>query len=82
MDAVGIASSQPFTPETVVARVVRDASRTFGASIDETTLTSWAELAVADLWSDSIKGTSFLPVLAMREVSALAAGVVKETSSQ
>ncbi|CAN5535743.1 hypothetical protein BH23CHL5_BH23CHL5_15510 [soil metagenome] len=82
MDTVGISASQPFTPETVVARVVRDASRTYGASIDETTLTSWAEIAVADLWSDSIKVTTFLPLLAMREVSALAAEVVKETASQ
>ncbi len=80
MDPIGISASQPFTPETVVARVVRDASRTFGASIDETTLTLWAETAVAALWSDSIKVTSFLPVLAMRQVSAQAAEVVKETA--
>ncbi len=65
------------TQETVIARVARDASRIYGDTIEEATLAAWAEVAVADLWGDSVKVTTFLPVLAMRQISLRAAELVK-----
>jgi hypothetical protein len=47
-------------------RVLKDARRTYGDEIEVEQLQMYAEAAVADLWRDSIKVTSFVPVLAMR----------------
>jgi hypothetical protein len=56
----------------VVEMVTRDATRLYGDTISESTLAMWAEMAVRDLWGESVKVTSFLPVLAMRRVRQLA----------
>ncbi|MBX3071320.1 MAG: hypothetical protein KF883_12525 [Thermomicrobiales bacterium] len=57
------------TQEAIAARVARDASRKYGDTIAEETLAGWASTAVAELWGDSVKVTTFLPVLALRMVS-------------
>jgi hypothetical protein len=62
--------------ESVIARVTRDASRVYGDTIEEATLAAWAEVAVADLWGESVKVTTFLPVLAMRQINLRAAELV------
>lgn len=65
------------TQEAVIARVTRDARRIYGDTIEEATLASWAEIAVTDLWGESVKVTTFLPVLAMRQISLRAAELVR-----
>jgi len=61
------------TQATVIARVLKDANRVFGDTIEQATLAAWAEVAVTELWGESVKVTSFLPVLAMRQISLRAA---------
>ncbi len=56
----------PPTPEEMANRVLKDARRTYGDEVEVEQLQMYAEAAVADLWRDSIKVTSFVPVLAMR----------------
>ena len=56
------------TPDEMVERVVNDARRSYD-DIDEDTLSLWAENAVTELWGDSVKVTSFLPVLALRKIA-------------
>jgi len=70
------------TQEAVVARVTRDASRVFGDTIEESTLASWAEIAVTDLWGESVKVAAFVPLLAMRQISLRAAELVRIRGSQ
>jgi hypothetical protein len=71
-------ADQPPVPtlEAVIARVTRDARRVYGDTIEEATLAAWAEVAVADLWGESVKVTTFLPILAMRQISLRAAELV------
>lgn len=52
----------------VTARVVIDAKRTFGTVADEEFIERCARDAVEELWRDSVKVTSFVPVLAMRRI--------------
>ena len=70
---VVIVNSPAATQESVIARVLKDANRAYGDTIAEETLATWAETAVSELWGDSIKVTSFLPVLAMRQIDVRAA---------
>jgi hypothetical protein len=79
VDAGSHQADQPPVPtlDAVIARVTRDASRIYGDTIEEATLAAWAEVAVADLWGESVKVTTFLPVLAMRQISLRAAELVR-----
>ena len=63
----------PATQEAIAARVARDATRIYGDTIAAETLADWASSAVAELWGDSVRVTTFLPVLALRMVSHRAA---------
>ncbi len=56
------------TPATMASRVLKDARRTYGEAVDSSDLERYAEAAVADLWRDSIKVTTFVPVLALRQI--------------
>ena len=56
------------TPAAMTARVVSDARRAFGDVADAPVLARYAQQAVADLWRDSIKVRSFVPVLALRQI--------------
>jgi hypothetical protein len=82
VDGLSFGSNQPTTPETVVARVVRDASRAYGDQVDESTLAVMAESVVADLWGESVKVTSFLPVLAMRQLAQQIRVRASETANE
>jgi hypothetical protein len=73
----GAAASQ----ERVVARVFQDARRVYGDTIAEETLAAWARTAVAEVWGDSVKVTSFVPVLAMRQISRRVAEASEEALS-
>lgn len=56
------------TPATMAKRVLKDARRTFGEDVNASDLERFAAAAVADLWRDSIKVTTFVPVLALRQI--------------
>ena len=56
------------TITAVTARVVVDAKRAFGSVADEAFIERCAREAVQDIWRESIKVTSFVPVLAMRRI--------------
>lgn len=56
------------TPEAVTRRIVIDAKRAFDGVADEAVIEKLAEQAVRELWKDSIKVTTFVPVLAMRRI--------------
>lgn len=53
---------------TVTRRIVNDVKREFDGVADERFLEHVAHLAVRELWQDSIKVTTFVPLLAMRRV--------------
>jgi hypothetical protein len=59
-------AAPPPTPEDMAVRVLKDARRAYGDKVEVEQLQLYAEAAVADLWRDSIKVTTFVPVLAMR----------------
>jgi hypothetical protein len=64
------------TQESVIARVMRDADRAYGDTISAETLADWVSVEVRELWGDSVKVTSFLPVLAMRRINTRASKLV------
>jgi|GEM_PF-3550989 len=56
------------TEDAVTRRVVIEAKRAYESVVDVEFLEHCAERAVKELWRDSIKVTTFVPVLAMRRV--------------
>jgi hypothetical protein len=49
-------------------RVVADAKRLYGSLVNDVVLEQRAREATAEIWTDSIKVTHFVPVLALRRV--------------
>ena len=49
-------------------RVVADAKRLYGSLVNDVVLEQHAREATAEIWTDSIKVTHFVPVLALRRV--------------
>ena len=49
-------------------RVVADAMRLYGSLVNDVVLEQHAREATAEIWTDSIKVTHFVPVLALRRV--------------
>jgi hypothetical protein len=56
------------SPAAIADRVAADAKRTFGSIKDEASLDALARNAVDEFFRDSIKVTTFVPVLALRRV--------------
>lgn len=56
------------TVDALTRRLVDDAKRNLRGVADEALLEACAREAVEELWHDSIKVTSFVPVLAMRRL--------------
>lgn len=52
----------------MAARVMTEAQRSWGDGVDRATLETCATEAVATLWTESTRITSFIPVLALRDV--------------
>jgi len=61
-------------PAAMTARVLTDARRAFPNVADGPDLERYAHAAVADLWGDSIRVRSFVPVLALRQVRDMLEG--------
>lgn len=55
-------------PAAMTARVMSEARRVYGTSIDDGLLARCVDQAVAGLWTESTKVTTFIPVLALRDV--------------
>jgi hypothetical protein len=56
------------TITAVTAKVVVDAKRSFGTVAEESFIERCAQDAVEEIWRESVKVTSFVPVLAMRRI--------------
>jgi hypothetical protein len=56
------------TIETMSARVLADAQRSFAAQVDSSILREHVSDVMAQLWTESTKVTTFIPVLALREL--------------
>lgn len=63
-------TDRPLTREAIEDRVLADARRAF-ADTPEPVLEGCVRRAVATLWTDDPRVTTFIPVLALREVRAL-----------
>jgi hypothetical protein len=59
------------TPEAVTKRITIEARRVFEGQAGDAQLEGFARDAVTEIWGDSIKVTTFVPVLAMRRVREL-----------
>lgn len=68
MPVVTEALDGTISAETVALRLVTDAKRDYGADADDGFLEQCARDAVRDVWHDSVKVTTFVPVLAMRRM--------------
>lgn len=56
------------TPEAMRLRVLGEARRAFPDELGEVDLETCVAEAVSGLWTDGTRVTSFIPVLALREV--------------
>lgn len=50
--------------------VIRNAKLSYHGRADPVVLENWARDAVAELWSDDVRVTRYIPALALREVGA------------
>ena len=56
------------TAATVAEKVLADAQRSFASDVDATLLERQVQDIVAQLWTESTKVTTFIPVLALRDL--------------
>ena len=63
-------------------RVVADAKRLYGGLVSDVVLEQRAIAATAEIWTDSIKVTHFVPVLALRRVREMLADAGELASSR
>jgi|SwirhirootsSR3_FD_contig_31_8353512_length_531_multi_2_in_0_out_0_2 hypothetical protein len=56
------------TVQTITARVLAESRRTYGATVDDTTLESWVTSALSALLTEQTRVTQFIPLLAMRDI--------------
>lgn len=70
MDAI-LERERTVTPESMRTRVLAEARRSFADGISDADLERCVDLAVADVWTEQTRVTSFIPVLALREVRLL-----------
>jgi len=55
------------SPDMVLARVLKDAQRSMGG-VAPAELEQYVQVAVSNLWTEQPRVTSFIPLLALREV--------------
>lgn len=68
MAAVSEVSESVATFASVTERVLADALRSFSEEFDRTFLEQEVHDVVSQLWSDTNKVTTFIPVLALRDL--------------
>ena len=64
------------TSQTISARVLAETRRTYGAVVDDTTIQAWVIMVIDALLTEQTRVTTFVPVLAMREIRELASSYV------
>jgi len=69
------------TPGAATARVLADARRSYSQFVDDSLLVTWAHQAVDELWSETIKVKTFVPVLALRRIREVVEGQSPAESS-
>lgn len=80
MDSVFGQKDAAGTAAAMTARVLTDAKRAFGDQVEDPLLERYAQEAVASLWQDSIRVTTFVPVLALREIREMLDGRGREAA--
>lgn len=68
MKAVSDDKEQVATLATVSARVLADAQRSFAAEVDAAVLEQQVHEVVSRLWTESTTVTTFIPLLALRDL--------------
>jgi hypothetical protein len=63
-------TATPFvkTYRAVTTRVLTESRRTYGEQIDELILEHWVQAAIASLLTEQTRVTTFVPLLAMRDI--------------
>ncbi len=56
------------TAQMISARVLAECRKTYGSTIDDTTLELWVTSVVSSLLDERTRVTQFVPVLAMRDI--------------
>ena len=59
------------TGQAISARVLAESRRTYGSLVDEATLNEWVEATLDSLLTERTRVTTFVPVLAMRDIRTL-----------
>ncbi len=70
MEAI-LERERTITPEAMRSRVFSEARRSYPDGISDADLERCVEQAVSDVWTDQTRVTSFIPVLALRQVRLL-----------
>ncbi len=66
--------------QVITARVMSECRRTYGATIDDSTLQSWVNSVLGTLLNEQTRVTQFVPVLAMRDIRERANKYVSEAA--
>lgn len=64
---------RPMTRQTAEERIYKDALRTFQGDCTPDELKVYVSTAITSLWTEETRVTTFIPVLAMREIRELLA---------
>ncbi len=59
------------TAQVISARVLAESRRAYGAVIDESTLQVWVTASLDSLLTERTRVTTFVPLLAMRDIRSL-----------
>jgi hypothetical protein len=56
------------TAQSITARVLAESRRTYGATVDDSTIQFWVASVLSVLLTEQTRVTQFVPVLAMRDI--------------
>lgn len=59
------------TAQVISARVSAESKRAYGTVVEETVLQGWVTATLASLLTERTRVTTFIPVLAMRDIRTL-----------
>jgi hypothetical protein len=68
METISFEKSALTTRDRIAERVATYARRHFHGEVDDAMLDLWAEEAVTRVWGDGVRVTTFVPMLALRDV--------------
>jgi hypothetical protein len=69
------------TTQTITARVLAETRKTYGAVVDDITIQTWVGTAIGALLTEQTRVTTFVPVLAMRDIRELASSYVSSEAA-